>query len=206
MSELLEPLLKLLSENSRYPKYQHERRIDLFLNFYLSSILAKYFNVRVDTIIPEFPLKKESSQASTNVDFLAYSDASKIVFFVEIKTDDSSFKESQLDCYCRATEQSWRKLVEDIVKIRKATAARHRKKYDYLLSKLQSMAPEVMRIVYIGPECVRKKVVERSEKIMFISLESLRDRIDMSDNESHNAAWNVIRQYVLKPQIKELSL
>ncbi len=93
----LEQLLKLLSENRSFPKYQHERRIDLFLNFFLREILDAVFGSPIIFVIPEFPLKKESSAHSSNADYFAYSSKHNIAYLCEFKTNPESFENLHLE-------------------------------------------------------------------------------------------------------------
>ena len=64
----LDQLLKLLSANRKFPKYQHERRIDLFVNFFLPEILDAEYGTAIDFVVPDFPLKNPASSLTTNVD------------------------------------------------------------------------------------------------------------------------------------------
>jgi len=81
----LKSLLEHLADNSRYPKYQHERRIDIFISFFLRSILERVLNEEISRVIPEFPFKKDSSFATTNIDYFAYSSVAKTAYFVELR-------------------------------------------------------------------------------------------------------------------------
>ena len=117
--EFLERVFKLLNDNSKLPKYQLERRVDIFINIFLEDILTNYFNdgSKVKYICPEFPFKKEGNRQSTNVDYLCSkeSEGNKEIIFVELKTDKRSFDSSQLEIYLK--NKNWNELFENIRKL-----------------------------------------------------------------------------------------
>ena len=193
----LNELFKVLSENGKYPKYQHERRIDIFVNFYLKSILKHELDISIESIIPEFPLKKKGSFAATNVDYLAYSKDKKKAFFVELKTDESSFNKKQLSIYQAAAKVPWNMLVADVKGIHDRTLARHKEKYEHLLSKLSEMQPESIQIIYIAPQKMDAKMVQLDPErhVRLIYLETIRD---MTDIGPFSDEWNVIRHFMCK--------
>jgi len=84
------------------PKYQLERRADLFFSLYLPEVLGERLRVPVmPELIPEFPLRKQTlglaghGDANCNVDYLALSASLDHAVFVELKTDERSRREDQ---------------------------------------------------------------------------------------------------------------
>ena len=67
---IYEKLLQLLESNKRFPHYAAERRIDIFINFFLEDILAAYYKKKVIFVAPEFPLKHKSNNQTVQVDYL----------------------------------------------------------------------------------------------------------------------------------------
>ncbi len=189
----LKQLLKLLSTNRSIPKYQHERRIDLFVNFFLPEILDAEYGTPIDLVIPEFPLKKPSSAQTTNVDYFAYSSKNKLIYLCEFKTTPASFDEDQLNRYFQAQEDGWAKLYEDIVVVSSATEPRHRDKYEALAKSVESVPTDVtVRVVYIAPEATKSKLdafFPRGD-FSFISLESL---AGLSIDTAFADEWNLVR-------------
>ena len=64
--------MKHILEGTKIPKVQVERAINPILSLFLESILEKYLSRpsnSIKLISPEFPLKKEINNQSTNVDF-----------------------------------------------------------------------------------------------------------------------------------------
>jgi hypothetical protein len=66
----LENLFKLLTTNKEFPNYQAERRIDIFINYFLAEMLTNYMGKKVEFVCPEFPLKKADNNQSTKLDYL----------------------------------------------------------------------------------------------------------------------------------------
>ncbi|MBK9415311.1 MAG: hypothetical protein IPN61_18155 [Bacteroidetes bacterium] len=152
--EFLERVFKLLNNNSKFPKYQLERRVDIFINIFLEDILTNYFNdgSKVNYICPEFPFKKDGNRQSTNVDYLCSkeSDGNKEIIFVELKTDKRSFDSSQLEIYLK--NKNWNELFENIRKLGETKG--YREKYMLLINQLEEnnfLASSKIRIVYISP-------------------------------------------------------
>jgi hypothetical protein len=125
---------KWLTDLQPLPKYQLERRIDIFILNELTDVFSKLLIDKPCFIYPEFPLrslkeldgkikfdsgireiykKREhvKSKHNTNVDYLL---ASKDNYYlVELKTDTRSFKEtSQLLYYLYYVEQPFKALYE----------------------------------------------------------------------------------------------
>jgi len=141
-------LLKLISSNKRFPAYQAERRIDIFINFFLEDILKyklrKDLNeIEIDDIAPEFPLKKEKGNQSTNMDYLCLlrSDgAINKILFVELKTDTISFSNAQYQTYLNyKNDKTWKDCIDDLSEISnsKGMPFLYRKKYFYLINVVQ---------------------------------------------------------------------
>lgn len=125
------------------PAYQLERRADIFFSIYLPEILFRKFGEKIDGVIPEFPIRVGTihqsieSNKSFKADYLAKTIDSKTIILVELKTDDNSRRDKQ-DWYLeRAKQVGMAELLDGVRKIYKATNSK--KKYEYLLNKLQDM-------------------------------------------------------------------
>jgi len=125
------------------PAYQLERRADVFFSIYLPEILSHKFGVKIEGVIPEFPIRVGTIHQdidinkSFKVDYLAKANDSKTIILVELKTDEGSRRDKQ-DWYLeRAKQVGLAELLEGVRKIYKATSSK--KKYEYLLSILQDM-------------------------------------------------------------------
>ena len=125
------------------PAYQLERRADIFFSVYLSDLLSHKFGLKIESLIPEFPIRigtvdpKLNINQSFKVDYLAKASDTKTVILVELKTDLHSRRRKQ-DWYLeRAKQVGLVELLEGVHAIYQAT--RSKKKYQHLLSKLQEM-------------------------------------------------------------------
>lgn len=125
------------------PAYQLERRADIFFSIYLPDLLSHKYCLNIENLIPEFPIRigtidpKSDTNRSFKVDYLAKVSGTNSVILVELKTDQSSRRKQQ-DWYLeRAKRVGMVKLLEGVRKIYQATKSK--KKYQYLLSKLQDM-------------------------------------------------------------------
>jgi hypothetical protein len=140
----IKKLFDLLDDWRNLPSYQLERRADIFFALYLETVLEKILGIKIDLIIPEFPVrvgeiseKLPELNKSFKIDYLAYSIISQKVFLIELKTDQRSLRDKQ-DWYLeRATNIKVSGLMNGIIKIYKAT--NQKIKYDNLLKKLEEI-------------------------------------------------------------------
>ena len=121
------------------PAYQLERRADIFFALFLPEVLNAHLCVKNCTLIPEFPIKKESSNESNKVDYLAVSEDRKRAFLIELKTDMESISGGQIEYLHEAARAGLRELVGGVLKICKAS--KKRKKYAHLLRLLSDVVP-----------------------------------------------------------------
>jgi hypothetical protein len=105
------------------PKYQLERRADIFFAVYLKAALEVKYNIKIkEEIIPEFPIHKATidpnnqTNQSVNVDFLAL--------------DLGSRRKSQDDYLIAAANKGLAKLIQGLVEIFRVTKLK--KKYFHL--------------------------------------------------------------------------
>jgi hypothetical protein len=122
------------------PAYQLERRADIFFSIYLPEVLSQKFGVKVEAVIPEFPIRigtihdRIDVNKSFKVDYLARAEDGKTILLVELKTDQGSRRDKQ-DWYLERAKQVG--MVEILEGLRKIVRATHSKrKYAYLLEML----------------------------------------------------------------------
>lgn len=119
------------------PAYQLERRADIFFSLYLCDILESEFHRKPKHIIPEFPIRKATSNLSNKMDYLAVMDAPPGLVFVELKTDPASMGLPQLRYLLDAQDAQGKSnsaLFDGLKSICKASKAA--KKYDGLIREL----------------------------------------------------------------------
>jgi hypothetical protein len=103
-------LFGLLDDWKHLPGYQLERRADIFFALHLKIIFEKVKGVKIDIIIPEFPIQKNSlpfhskfnikplkrPNQSFQIDYLCYSNTPiPKVYFIELKTEVNSRNNKQ---------------------------------------------------------------------------------------------------------------
>ena len=128
------------------PKYQLERRADIYFAMFLPEVLKERCGLDAEPgIIPEFPLRKctlgiQTSRPndSTNADYAAYSNADKKVFLVELKTDLESLDVGQISYLKKARGLEFRELVSGIIAITRSEHA-DKRKYVRLLELLSKL-------------------------------------------------------------------
>lgn len=97
----LSHLIAHLLEGCQIPKVQVERSIGPVLGVFLAEVLTatlkddEALSGRYRMLCPEFPLVKENSLQSTNIDFLLYNERRESLVFLELKTAGSSFSADQ---------------------------------------------------------------------------------------------------------------
>lgn len=134
-------LFDLLDDWRNIPGYQLERRADIFFALHLEIILEKVLGVKIDKIIPEFPLRlgelpdeNPKSNLSYKIDYLAYSKEENKVYIIELKTENSSLRNAQ-DKYLKSAKKiKVQGILKGLQKIYKAS--NQKVKYDYLLNML----------------------------------------------------------------------
>ena len=153
--DVLEKIFENLSCWRHLPKYQLERRADIFFTPYLKDIIESKISGSLlsDAIIPEFPQKKKENSSSTNIDYLMFSKEKDIVYLIELKTDNDSFDKAQYRRMKKAkkviNENGFGVMLENIIDIYKA--GKYSNKYFNLLSLLATLGfieKERLKAVY----------------------------------------------------------
>src|SRR5215203_3491788 len=93
--DLIDNLFSKLDNWSKLPAYQLERRADIFFALYLEKVLELKTGVKIDKIIPEFPVRKadidpKGNNQSFKIDYIAISKTNKTIYFIELKTSQKS--------------------------------------------------------------------------------------------------------------------
>jgi hypothetical protein len=165
----LDEIFDQLDEWRHFPAYQLERRADIFFALYLSEVVGEHLGIELDhRVIPEFPLRQETSNRSDKADYLLLAKDKSRAFLVELKTDTSS-RNSEQDIYLRAArERGLRSNFVRLIEIAEAASGAARAKYFHLLSALEEMGvlrlPEALRAcVYAQPPVGYSKLIQKIE-------------------------------------------
>jgi hypothetical protein len=196
-NDFLSKLFDKLLENSYYPKYQMERRVDIFFNFFLPDIIKHVFGEEYepDFIIPELPIKSPDSNRSANLDYFVVCRKMKTAFLVELKTYDYSYDPIQLKRYGKMQKDGIAKIKGDVEQIVKSTSSIFLPSYENLRDMLSTIPDDIqLELVYLLPEYAIKKLQkvadEEGIKVRFITLESLK-KLDI--NSPYAEAWDIFR-------------
>lgn len=157
----IKELFDRLDDWRNFPDYQLERRADIFFSLYLKEVLEKHLGIELhDTIIPEFPIKKLENNGSKKVDYVAFSKDLDRVFMIELKTDENSIKESQIEYLVEAKNRGMKELLAGVRKIgdRKDIGKAVKQKYCRLIQALGIVEnrycvnlASILDIIYIIP-------------------------------------------------------
>ena len=111
-------LLDLLDRWRHFPSYSLEPRVDPFFALFLPEALNHHLRSRgieIDSrLIPEFPIKQSETRRSDKADFFALSLDGKDAFFIELKTDGRSLRETQEEYLLKAIDRGLPKLLCDV--------------------------------------------------------------------------------------------
>lgn len=217
-NEMWTSLLEHIVESRSVPKLQVERAIGPILGFFIEDVAAALLGVDRSNIVllaPEFPLKKDENRQSNNVDWLIYKKGTtesiddEIILF-ELKTEDSSFNEDQLDLYRKHTHPKntpiWENLYSNFNEIAEHGHWKY-KKARAALNENKEKAGGIDRakagIIYLCPESCIPKAQEHSEK--FFSFNELSRNIINAGHPSESALaalCNILRKLDIpnKPQ------
>lgn len=126
------------------PSYQLERRADLVFSLYLLKVLGTHTGSELsDQLVPEFPVRIGTVNShvpidkSYKIDYVTFSRDGKQAYLVELKTEQNSIRQSQIDYLDAAKSVGMAALLAGIVRIFQATNAQH--KYLFLLRVLESL-------------------------------------------------------------------
>jgi len=108
--EAVEKIFVNLTRWRNLPKYQLERRADIFFSLYLKDILEAKLSedgnpVELsELVIPEFPIQQGNQHHTANVDYVMFSKDLATVYLIEFKTDMGSLRPDQF-AYLNAAKE-----------------------------------------------------------------------------------------------------
>lgn len=190
MHDLFESLIR----NKDIPKYQFERRIDTILELLLPDFLSKHFDAIVEFAAPEFPIKKEDNNQSTNVDYLFHATSDNLDkkwIMVELKTDRDSLHSNQIETYCKCKKDGMKSIINNIQSIRSNSSKKN--KYDLLLERIQRFPPDCpLEVVLITT--FETNLENTYPDVTFFTIDDL---ISFKPNK-YNEVWDLFREIILK--------
>jgi hypothetical protein len=190
----LRDIFTALLRNKALPKYQFERRIDIFLNVFLAEIISTLLGGEMEIVAPEFPLKRAGDNLSRNADYLLFDDApdAKRWILFELKTDSGSIGAEQLRRYRSAMERGMPALVGDLLVIRNASKGRNRKKYDELHERITQYEPDYpLELVYLAPVSLERELSGAAEHSFTF------EQITRLEMKRHPEVWKLFCSQIL---------
>ena len=172
MARDVNALFELLDRWRHLPNYQLERRADIFFGLYLPKLLGDRFDVSIQGVVPEFPIKRDliwpshPTNKSVKVDYVALSKDRGRCFFVELKTDVESRREAQDHYLETCRELGFVTILDGLLSIVKASSAHQ--KYFHLLSELAgqnclNLPPELAEFIFPQARPGLRKLQEQIE-------------------------------------------
>ena len=141
--DLINEIFDNMDKWRHLPSYQLERRADAFFAVYIATLLEQKYDIGVEGLVPEFPVRIGSidpvsdSNQSYKIDYLAKARGVDKLFFVELKTDPRS-RRSEQDRYLeQAQDVGMVDLLEGLDKIYHATSAK--RKYRALFAEIEGL-------------------------------------------------------------------
>ena len=194
----IDNLFDLLDDWRHLPAYQLERRADIFFAIHLDVILFNLYGIKIDLIIPEFPVrigeiseKHSAINRSFKIDYLVYSNISQKVLLIELKTDQLSLRDKQQWYLESAKKIMLPGLLRGLKKIYAATS--QKVKYNSLLERLENVnwiqrVDNTFEIVCLEhePEIIYIQPVNPISQPNVISFDDIIKTLEGSDNALTN--------------------
>ena len=185
-TNFINQLFDRLDQWKEFPTYQLERRVDIFFALYLPLILKAELNFNADRILPEFPVRvgdmegKENTNRSNRIDYVAVDKAQKKVLLIELKTDQKSLRQEQIEYLDFAHKSGVKSLIDGFKKIKENSKAKDKyAAFEKELNDLQWNIPEIAssystEIVFIAPR--NEGIIEEFSVISFETIAGILEK------------------------------
>ena len=186
LNDSIDIVIQRLKENSQLPKFQLERAAEVFLSVFLEEWLSEELCGSVKIITQEFPLKKETSHQSTNVDYLMSLNNSELLF-VELKTN-VTINTDQIETYSITYKnKKWAQLYEDAETIN--TNSKEKAKCKTLIERIEPYKHNDYntRFIFVTPHHCQPGELEKFEWY------SLRDMFEKFQSVKHPELWEKVK-------------
>ena len=176
-------LMARLRDWAPLPKYQLERRIDIFITPFLEALVGSALGGTASLVVPEFPLRtlrrppsaselrlapstpgeapeKKETAHTVNADYLFWVQppgGPPFWVILELKTDPRSFDDDQASLYLETRELGMKVLRKDIKDVMEASG-KYAPKYAHLRAWLAPYDEGVSKllVVYLGPSALKE--------------------------------------------------
>jgi hypothetical protein len=161
--DAIDKLFDTLDKFRHLPAYQLERRADIFFTLFLKEALESKLGCALrEEIIPEFPFKRDGNNLSTKIDYLMLSEDGTKAYLIELKTDPSSLRDSQIRDLLKAGKRNFRSLVGDLIDV--AASSNEKRKY-YGLFKLLQQAKVVELTQQVDDLMTRRRLTGYTDRM-----------------------------------------
>ncbi len=161
-----------------FPKYQAERRLDVFFGLYLEDILkecrpCEFTKEDRLVLIPEFPLQKNDiNNECTNIDYMVFNVSKQCMHAIELKTDNHSVDDEQIAYYHKFEKIDVERLFDFIIKTKRT--GRSGKKYktlaEYIKGQGLTNCNSKGNVIYLLPSEVQKINDEGFDSVTFAEI------------------------------------
>lgn len=214
----LEKLMQqIIVEGTKTPKAQVERYISPILAIFIEDILKELTNGKIFKLIcPEFPLRlktvkkdcqeRSKRNLSVNIDFLLLNETDKKLTFFELKTDSTSYNQSQSELYSTLKEISKSNnefskiLYKDLNDIYEATKLKD--KYQFVIDRWKNVVEDGndingIEIIYLIPESTKQKTDKDSKTYFFKNIPKVLSNVS-AQNKNFTEEYAIIVHYLHK--------
>lgn len=195
--EFLNVLMQTVIKSKDIPKAQVERYVSPILEIFIASALSKILDKKIELVMPEFPIKKEKNNQSTNIDYLLMSEDE--IIFVELKTDTTSSNDGQMKVYekLRSRDSLGEDLYNDFEEIKKNSSKK--KKYETLQESIKDKLDNLkklhkLKIVYLIPKQLKEHEKFDNDNKTVLTFEDLYNHRDI-EHDFYNE-WEIITTYL----------
>jgi len=214
---LIETLVRLIINNKDVPRVQVEREISPILEIFLESVMdrlaerGKIPKGKYRLLAPEFPIQSidgnNENKKTTSIDYLMLNISEKKLFFVELKTNSTSFRYIQFKTYQESIKEINKNGAGALFEFLKFLTQKN-KKYETYKTEVGKMMPEAewksikeAELIYLAPKKMgrlnKRRSTENQEairKIKFIFFGDLHTNNDIDHEFSDD--WKMITHHL----------
>ena len=203
--KFIKDLVGSIVKNKDMPKVQVEREISPILEMFIEGFMdelgknGKVAEGSYKFIAPEFPLSNEDdSHRSVNIDYLLLNKDTNTLYFIELKTDSSSFKLEQYHYYLDViANKSTIELYDFLGSLKNTKYKNYKKEIDQNITEEEFKNIRKIELIYLAPKKLTLPNKRRNEKgqkaieeINFITFEDL-DKFN-NINSEYSMIWKEI--------------
>jgi len=203
--KFIKTLVSSIVANKNMPKVQVEREISPILELFIEDFMDELGkNGKIDKgsykfIAPEYPLSNEDdNHRSVNIDYLLLNIDTNTLYFVELKTDSSSFKLEQYHYYLDVIRnKSTVELYDFLGSLKNIKYKNYKKEIDKNITEEEFKNIKKIELIYLAPKKLTLPNKRRNkegqtaiEEINFITFEDINEF--NSINSEYSKIWKEI--------------